>query len=573
MGMGLDSGDCSQRICPFEFAWVDTPDKLGNHHRYAECSNRGICDRDSGECECFPGYEGKACARTTCPNDCSGHGRCKYIEDLPFQSTPQQFDDGSFFPQKAKTFGDAYKNWDASKTRGCQCDPEWGDVDCSKRMCQHGNDIMDQRDNLNNPQKLHVQHIQFVQDWHYTKFYHVDSGIVETSPESDANRALMHGRTFALTFTSKLNETFTTIPIVMPASDGVGDMRNFFLDVEHALEALPNGVIDNVKVNGDLRISSWENGALQPWRADPTTDSQFLRGSGGSGSGALFYAYVTEGAIDKVVCVDGGSGYADGDSVTMVFAGQTITLAVASAGLTDSTITPGVVTAETTGSATTEGYYGVKPLTSTSNGSGTGALFYVIVDGDGLDKVVAVAGGSGYADGNEVYIVIDGETLTFTIDGGTHIVDTDAITTDSDLKAAVAGYANAKAGTYGVQLGYGDTNMEISDQSAFETGNGALDGGEADADALYINITFHGKNVQGPQNLLTVKHIACADGCTPKLTGLDLRYDTMNVTEIYQADYNSYECGRRGKCDYKTGICECFSGYSGLSCGTITSLV
>eukprot|EP00605_Chrysophyceae_sp_TOSAG23-4_P002319 GSChrysophyteH1.ASY1.ANO1.2565.1 assembled CDS len=339
MGMGLDSGDCSQRICPFEFAWVDTPDKLGNHHRYAECSNRGICDRDSGECECFPGYEGKACARTTCPNDCSGHGRCKFIEDLPFQSTPQQFDDGSFFPQKAKTFGDAYKNWDASKTRGCQCDPEWGDVDCSKRMCQHGNDIMDQRNNLNNAQQLHVQHIQFVQDWHFT-------------------------RTFALTFTSKLNETFTTIPIVMPASDTVQNMRNFFLDVEHALEALPNGVIDNVKVNGDMRISTWKDGAVRPWQEDTT-----------------------------------------------------------------------------------------------------------------------------------------------------------------------------------------------------------------DVDALYINITFQGKNVQGPQNLLTVKHIACADGCTPKLDGLDLRYDTMNVTEIYQADYNSYECGRRGKCDYNTGICECFSGYSGLSCGTITSLV
>jgi hypothetical protein len=392
MGMGLDSGDCSQRICPFEFAWVDTPDKLGNHHRYAECSNRGICDRDSGECECFPGYEGKACARTTCPNDCSGHGRCKFIEDLPFQSTPQQFDDGSFFPQKAKTFGDAYKNWDASKTRGCQCDPEWGDVDCSKRMCQHGNDIMDQRNNLNNAQQLHVQHIQFVQDWHFTRFY--DNAGAATGAPSASGAGLMWSRTFALTFTSKLNETFTTIPIVMPASDSVQDMRNFFLDVEHALEALPNGVIDNVKVNGDLRISSWEDGAARPWQVD------------------------------------------------------------------------------------------------TSGG-------------------------------------------------------------------------NSK----------GDANLEISDRSADEDDTKALDGGQKDADALYINITFQGKNVQGPQNLLTVKHIACADGCTPKLTGLDLRYDTMNVTEIYQADYNSYECGRRGKCDYKTGICECFSGYSGLSCGTITSLV
>jgi len=410
---------------------VDTPDKLGNHHRYAECSNREICDRDSGECECFPGYEGKACARTTCPNDCSGHGRCKYIEDLPFQSTPQQFDDGSFFPQKAKTFGDAYKNWDASNTRGCQCDPEWGDVDCSKRMCQHGNDIMDQRDNLNNPQKLHVQHIQFVQDWHYTKFYEVDEsdGVVEVNPESDANRALMHGRTFALTFTSKLNETFTTIPIVMPASDSVGDMRNFFLDVEHALEALPNGVIDNVKVNGDLRISTWENGALRPWKADPTTDTEFIRGSGGTGSGAEFYAVVSGDTIAKIVCVNGGSGYANGDTVTVSFAGEDITLAIATADLTGNVITPGDVTTLKTGDATTNGYYGVNPLTSTG-GAGTGAKFYAIVSGGALTKVMAVDGGSGYDDGDEVSFVIDGETITVDTDGK---VTSNAINTDTDL--------------------------------------------------------------------------------------------------------------------------------------------
>lgn len=392
MGMGLDSGDCSQRICPFEFAWVDTPDKLGNHHKYAECSNRGICDRDTGECECFPGYEGKGCARTSCPNDCSGHGRCKYIEDLPFQVTPQQFDVRSFFPSKAHTFGDEYKNWDASKTRGCVCDPEWGDVDCSKRMCQHGNDIMDQRDNLNAAQKLHVQHIQFVADHQAPHYYDTDGEIDQSDHASvsvNSGRNILKGKTFALTFTSKLNETFTTIPIKYPTSETANNMYDFFLAVELALEGLPNGVIDNVKVQGEFRIAHWDDdaGTVEAWSSS-------------------------------------------------------------------------------------------------------------------------------------------------------------------------------------------EENMELpGSQSGAEVSNGGLDGGQADADALYMNITFQGKNVQGPQNLIQVKHIACGDGCTPKLTGLDLEYNTMNVTELIQADYNSYECGRRGKCDYDSGICECFSGYSGLSCGTITSLV
>jgi len=86
LGLSLDSGDCSQRICPFEVAWVDSPDRLGNHHKYIECSAKGICNRDTGECECFPGYEGKGCARTTCPNDCSGHGQCLYLDKEPFKT-------------------------------------------------------------------------------------------------------------------------------------------------------------------------------------------------------------------------------------------------------------------------------------------------------------------------------------------------------------------------------------------------------------------------------------------------------------------------------------------------------
>lgn len=380
MGMGLDSGDCSQRVCPFEFAWVDTPDKLGNHHKYAECSNRGICDRDTGECDCFPGYEGKGCARTTCPNDCSGHGRCKYIEDLPFQSTPQQFDGGDFFVQKAHSFGDAYKNWDARKTRGCECDPEWGDVDCSKRMCMMGNDIMDQRQNLLVARKQHTQHIQFVADnkfsWTYTSAGINEDLAIKTATEvSGGTRAYLHGRTFALVFTSKLNETFTTIPIKFSMGETASDYKVMFLAVEHALEALPNGVIDNVDVAGEIRNTA------TAWSA-----------------------------------AEGNPGRLGGDAT-------------------------------------------------------------------------------------------------------------------------------------------------------------AFDGGDSDNDALYMNITFSGKNVQGPQNLMQVKHIHCGDGCTPKLDGLNLAITTMTVREESLADWNSYECGRRGKCDYATGICTCFNGYAGLACGTITSLV
>jgi hypothetical protein len=51
-------------------------------HFYMECSNQGLCDRGSGECECFDGYSGVDCGVTTCPDDCSGNGRCMTIAEF-----------------------------------------------------------------------------------------------------------------------------------------------------------------------------------------------------------------------------------------------------------------------------------------------------------------------------------------------------------------------------------------------------------------------------------------------------------------------------------------------------------
>lgn len=111
----------------------------------------------------------------------------------------------------------------------------------------------------------------------------------------------------------------------------------------------------------------------------------------------------------------------------------------------------------------------------------------------------------------------------------------------------------------------------------FNDGTGAADNLHVDlSGAGYIttlNVTFTGMSVQGKQNMLVPVTRMCGDGCTPRLTGLELLPRTMNVTETITSDFNSYECGNRGKCDYSSGICSCFEGYTGLACNIITSLV
>merc|ERR1711871_1259521 len=175
--------------------WESWPGDYSNNkdegHYYMECSNRGLCDRKTGQCECFEGYEGRACARTACPNNCNGHGTCESVTELASMSPNKK----SFYvmatdaeatavatdvDSQAKVgdklvFGDSstvytvdsvsgssisikpslkaavadwtevyqistYNLWDAEKNHACKCDALYTGHDCSSRKCPRGDD-------------------------------------------------------------------------------------------------------------------------------------------------------------------------------------------------------------------------------------------------------------------------------------------------------------------------------------------------------------------------------------------------------------------------------------------------
>ncbi|DBA00181.1 TPA: hypothetical protein N0F65_007806 [Lagenidium giganteum] len=125
------NGDCSGRVCPFQRAWQDTAIADNDAHYYAECSNRGVCDRDKGICDCDTAFTGSGCRRLVCPDDCSGHGTCNFIEELA---------KNDFDKRIGGVAGRKYTLWDQEKIMGCKCDPWFEGHNCAKRVCPKGDD-------------------------------------------------------------------------------------------------------------------------------------------------------------------------------------------------------------------------------------------------------------------------------------------------------------------------------------------------------------------------------------------------------------------------------------------------
>jgi len=265
------ASDCSERICQFGLAHVDTPkgdlDMSGslsgpNHlvvdnafaypygtteqfpamedtdlrvtdnsaHYYMECSNKGKCDRSTGECVCYDGYDGVACQRASCPgypSSCSGHGVCKSKAQL---ASSDDFN--------------LYRLWDKDSTMGCECDVGYSGADCSEQTCKNGIDPL------------------YLDDSATIKFSTFDFATLTTAATIDFTDGALQAGTghWAIRFFDVYGEDWLTPPIAAGASCS---------DVVAALESLPNNVIS--PGNTYCSVTSKANRAENTWK---TYDAQ-----------------------------------------------------------------------------------------------------------------------------------------------------------------------------------------------------------------------------------------------------------------------------------------------------------
>ena len=169
-------------------------------HFPMECSNKGLCDRSTGTCGCFPGYSGSACQYASCPTSstgvCSGHGVCMDAKALALTDN-----------------GNPYRLWDQHKTLGCKCDAGYSGPDCSQRVCKYGADPLyyDDQRNVRAP----------------TFTYQFNSA------NTAANGGTISGN-YSIVFYDRTGEDWETSPIQVSGT---------CVDVINALEALPNKVV------------------------------------------------------------------------------------------------------------------------------------------------------------------------------------------------------------------------------------------------------------------------------------------------------------------------------------------
>jgi len=617
-------GDCSRRVCMYNWAWVtsaqgdlnfdgDTYDGTSysdsyyftsgavylqtdaapggtwemwpsthsqtydEGHFYMECSNRGLCDRKTGLCQCFEGYTGGACRRSACPNSCSGHGLCKTVNQLLTEYNT------------ANGVNRKYNLWDGDMARTCVCDPGFTGADCSEKYCPHGDDPL-------------------------TRTHQVDEvQWIEVRSECTAGCTGSLGGTATFTYTDHFGQEWTTDPIAIQHYDGTTAADQMATDLQNALKALPNDIIPDVSVTAGYcetilpgKFSGYVASAASGdnYNAGTNPASGYLRCPANLGGGLIAKDLVV-GAADGLVYINGFTGE---NPATYVTLGTTVD----ATGVADADVTCNYIQYEECVRFKVVFTANPGPITQLAVDDTLVTRNSQTQDQNALNLINSVA--------MDTLTIVDDSTATFaytdtvasevysTDDQGTITVATKTITFGTASTAGVTFPINSKiellCTTSGVERSLGTYTV-----AATSTGGAALTVVEAiiadnapcanagDGTVKVKTVThFIDTNVDLTQENLAGLVVEVSTFSEATQTTVDtVQYPAAGTGQIFLSSTSGLsttvasgagvltlngvgtkensECGDRGLCNRETGICKCFKGYTGESCSVQSALV
>jgi len=575
-------------------------------HFYQECSSKGVCDTTTGQCDCFPGYEGSGCARKSCENDCSGHGACKNYA------------------------GTTYNMWDKDATLYCDCDAGYSGPGCELRVCPSGVDPV-QASNLDTSRFYQIGFKTLTAqngDFTTETFYSVPYGPVTWTITLTDEYGDEWTTSLLTTNYDVIEDTTNDVPLVslpviagakddnVEASDAVtaadiptvfnsfGDGSNHVADqVKTALEALPNSASGTVTVHeiyAQPIIDTIDIGLLSSRFPAPFTGSDSIDMAWPAFCGRYdIYVSADDIATDGAVtgptantiagcgvavedtelgtgaCVDRsgnqdiedflwGNGAYSASTVLGLDSSEDpkIVYDVGSAG-TETVLTSGDVT--TVGVTSTNGD-GTFLLYAENGGGSDGTAFNSVIyyqyphfsNGDGAesrfplfeDLATACADVTGYYAAGSTYHndilklqddSIPGLSLFLYFNEAT-IETTPRVDFSFNNQAAdaylVANIFNG--GTDGI--GIGETVEGINDSTGDYASHSLVEIASRGGERVW-DVAYHGRQAYF----------------------LDDGSDTADGVMAHM-------CSKRGLCDYSTGLCDCFSGFTGANCAEQNAL-
>jgi len=574
-------------------------------HFYQECSSKGVCDTTTGECACFPGYEGAGCARKSCENDCSGHGACKNYQ------------------------GTAYNMWDKEASLYCDCDAGYTGPGCEQRVCPSGVDpVQASNMDVSRMYRIAFRTLSVADgDFDASTFYKAPFGPVEwtitlTDEFGDEWTTPLLTTNYDVIVDASADTPSHSFPIITAASvdaggsdvdsdfdvtmaanyNAYGDGSYHVADqVKTALESLPDGASGTVTVHevyaspgvADATANLLSASYPAPFTGDNSMHLEFpfvcgptdiyltgeeatadkaAAGSDGAGTvagniGGCGVAIVDSAIGSGTTCTErsGNNDVNDFLEGTGLYDGATISSGVSSAalqvitGLDGTTVladaTSVTVLAQSVSAATAGGfplypdetiYYQYPHYSNSDDNTARFPLFE--------DLEESCTNDDGYYASNSQYYQ---DNFAFDTDGDTSITSTAGL--------SLFLYFNEPTIETAPRVDYTFNNRAAN---AFLTDNifSIVDGAVGET----IESINNGAGDYASHSLVRVNDVTGSRSWDVAYHGV--RSYFLDDQSDTSSDVTNHVCSKRGLCDYSTGLCDCFSGFTGANCAEQNAL-